>query len=124
MTKFFSLVVSPLAVSLTLSCGSSSRQLRSIAISRTTIGDHIQFVATGTFSAAPVTVAPLPAFWSIDLPPTQYTLTTQPFVIQCTGPGPVQGPITAWAPADPRAQSSGSMSGTKMITASTGASCP
>jgi hypothetical protein len=124
MSRFFPLMIVLLAVSCALSCGSGGRQLRSIAISRTTIGNHIQFVATGTFSAAPTTVTPLSTFWTVDLPPQQYALTTQPFVIQCTGPGPVPGPITAWAPADPNAPSSGSLSGTKMITASMGASCP
>jgi hypothetical protein len=108
-------------------CGSAAgnnRQLRSIIISQTVNGQQIQFVATGTFSAPPTTVSPLPAFWSIDLPPQQYTLTTQPFVIQCTVSGPVPGPIVAWAPANPRAPSSGLLSATQMVASSTGATCP
>jgi hypothetical protein len=98
MSKGFSLIVVLPTVSLALSCGGGGRQLRSIAISRATNGNQIQFVATGTFSAALITVRPLPAFWTIDLPPTQYTLTTQPLVIQCTAPSVVPGPITAWGP--------------------------
>ena len=125
MNKIFALIALLIAASLTISCGSSSgRQLQSITISKTMNGEQIQFVATGTFSAAPTTVTPLPAFWSIDLPPGQYALTTQPFVIQCTVSGPIPGPIIAWAPADPHAPSSGSLSGTKMVTGSTGATCP
>lgn len=109
----------------TLSCGGSSgRQLQSISISQTVNGNQIQFVATGTFSAAPTTVSPLPVFWTIDLPPGQYSLTTQPFVVQCTVSGQVPGPIVAWAPADPNAPSSGSLTGTKMVTGSAGATCP
>lgn len=122
--KSLCFLVLPVAF-FTLSCGGGSgRHLQSISITKTVSGQHVQFVATGNFSAAPSTVTPLPAFWSIDLPPTQYKLTTQPFVIQCTAPGPVPGPIAAWAPADPNAPSSGSLSGTNMVTAGTGAVCP
>ncbi len=109
----------------TVACGSSSssmsgRQLQSISINATANGSQVQFVATGTFSAPPTTVTPLPVFWFADLPPAQYALTTQPFVVQCGYPPP----IYAVAPADPNAPSSGSLSGTKMIKASTGAACP
>lgn len=125
MTRCRALKLLLLPILFTLACGSGShRQLQSISISQAVNGKQIQFVATGTFSAAPITVTPLAVFWSIDLPPAQYTLTTQPFVIQCTTSGPVPGPIVAWAPTDPHAPSSGSLSGTKMITAGTGATCP
>jgi hypothetical protein len=75
-----------LLASVILACGSgNSRQLQSISISRTLNGEQIQFVATGTFSAPPTTVTPLPVDWTIGLmapPPPEYTytLTTQPFV--------------------------------------------
>lgn len=52
----------------TLSRGSSStvpRHLESITISQTVSGQQIQFIATGTFSAAPMTLAPLPVDWGI-----------------------------------------------------------
>ena len=125
MTRYRALILLLFSTLFTLACGSgSNRQLQSISISQAVNGEGIQFVATGTFSAAPINVTPLAVFWSIDLPPQQYTLTTQPFVIQCTVSGPVPGPIVAWAPADPHAPSSGSLSGTKMVTSSTGATCP
>lgn len=102
-----------LVIYFTLACGSSmsSRQLQSISISATPNGSEIQLVATGTFSAPPTTVTPLPVFWWVDLPPGQYTLTTQPYVIQCPGPGP----IFAIAPANPNAPSSGPISWTEMV---------
>lgn len=125
MIRYRVLIILLLPTLFTLACGSgSNRQLQSISISQTVNGEGIQFVATGTFSAAPITVTPLAVFWSIDLPPDQYTLTTQPFVIQCTVSGPVPGPIVARAPADPHAPSSGSSSGTRMVTGSAGATCP
>ena len=117
MSKSWAFLFFLLVASLTLSC-SSSRKLQSITISQTVNGQQIQFVASGAFSAPPITVNPLPAFWSIDLPPAQYTLTTQPFVVPCNSVNPGGGPIVAWAPADPNAPSTGSISGTKMIVAS------
>ena len=110
---------------LSLSCGSGSgRQLQSITITQTTSGQQIQLVATGHFSQPPATVSPLPAFWSIDLPPNQYALTTQPFSLTCNVSGPYPGPIIAWAPENPSASSTGNLSGTKMITGSTSITCP
>ncbi|SPF46080.1 exported hypothetical protein [Candidatus Sulfotelmatobacter kueseliae] len=82
----------------TLSCGSGNgRRLQSITINATITGGQTQLVATGTFSASPTTVTPLPVFWFVDLPPAQYNLTTQPFVIKC----PYPPPFMAIAPADP-----------------------
>jgi len=124
MKKLPVFIVLLLAASLILSCGNNGRQLQSISIAQTVNGEEIQFVATGTFSAAPITVTPLPVWWTFAPPGGPYTLTTQPFVLQCTVSGPYPSPIIAWAPADPNAPSSGSWSSTKMITASTGAICP
>jgi hypothetical protein len=111
-----------LAGSVTLSCGSgasgNSRQLQSITINATPSGNQVQLVATGTFSAPPTTVTPLPVFWAIDLPPAQYTLTTQPFLADCTAGGYL-GPFIAMAPVDPNAPSSGQISMTKMVSQST-----
>jgi len=94
-----------------LSCG-SGRQLQSITITQTVNGQQIQFVATGKFSATPTTVTPLPVEWTIGLmappPPTySYTLSAEPYVFHCSGPGPFL-PIGAYAPPDPNAASSGS----------------
>jgi hypothetical protein len=115
-----------LTVSLTVSCG-SSRKLQSITISQTVNGQQIEFVATGTFSSAPTTVTTLPVAWSFGLlapPPPQYTyaLTTQPFVVDCTVVGPQALPVSALAPSDPRAPSSGSTK--KVVTASMAYTCP
>ena len=56
-----SLLIFPLVASVTVACGNnSSRQLQSISIQKTIQGSQIQLVATGTFSAAPTTVTPLP----------------------------------------------------------------
>ena len=99
---------------LTLSCGGTGRHLQSISISQTLNADglYISFVATGTFSAPPTTVSPLPVDWTIQLmapPPPEYTytLTTQPFVFSCTTMGPEYGPVVAFAPPDPNAPISG-----------------
>lgn len=111
MRKFSVLVLVLFAASSTLSCG-SGRHLRSITISQTANGQQIQFVASGTYSAAPITVTPLPVQWTIGLmappPPTYtYTLTTQPYVFNCTGSGPYL-PVGAYAPTDPNAPATGS----------------
>jgi len=80
------LILLVLAASLMSACGGdpSGRNLQSITIASTANGNQIQFVATGTFSAPPTTVTPLPVDWSngyLSPPPpgdVQYTLTTQP----------------------------------------------
>lgn len=107
-----------------LSCGGSSRRLQSITVSQTTNGTQSTFVATGTFSAPPTTVTPLPVSWYVGPVGAQYTLTTQPFsaINDCLDPAIV--PLFAIAPADPNAPSSGSVSGTKMILANGPGICP
>jgi hypothetical protein len=99
-----------------LSCG-SSRQLQSITISQTTSGTQTSFVATGTFSAPPTTVTPLPVSWYVGVVGAQYTLTTQPFSATNDCLDPAVTLLVAIAPADPNAPSSGSVLGTKMIQA-------
>ena len=124
MNRFWALILLPPVTSLILACGSSSnRQLQSITINSVVNGQQIQFAATGTFSASPTTVSPLPVSWSFAPPPPQYTLTTQPFLFDCEHPES-PGPIVAMAPADPNAPSSGSMFTTKMISTSGPIPCP
>jgi len=113
MNKLFAFILLLLATSLTLSCG-SGRRLQSITITQTLSanGQQVSFVATGTFSRPPVTVTPLPVDWTIGLmapPPPEYTytLTTQPFVFQCTTTGPEALPVVAFAPPDPNAPING-----------------
>jgi len=126
MNRFWAFLLLLLSVtSLTLACGSgSNRQLQSIAINEVANGQQIQFVATGTFSAPPTTVSPLPVFWSYAPPPGQYSLTTQPFTFQCDFVGTYPSPLIAWAPPDPNAPSSGSLSTTTMMRASAQITCP
>jgi hypothetical protein len=113
-----------LLVCLTLACGSSNRRLQSITMTRTANGQRTEFVATGNFSSPPTTVISIPVEWSVQLmapPPRQYTLTTQPFLFECTASGPF--PIVAYAPSDPNAPLSGSWSSARMIQASTVITC-
>ena len=116
-----------LAASLTLACGGGSgRDLQSITITKTANGQQIQFVATGTFSAPPTTVTPLPVDWTLGLmappPPTySYTLTTQPYVYDCANAGAYNLPVVAFAPTDPNAPRSGTT--TKVVIASGGLPC-
>jgi hypothetical protein len=126
VNKFWAFSLLLLVALLTLSCGSGSgsgRQLQSIVISQTVNGEQIQFVATGIFSAAPFMVTPLPVFWYVGPPPAQYTLTTQPVLCNTTEAPMPQNLLTATAPADPNAASSGSMSASKMVKATAYYSC-
>jgi len=114
---------------LTLNCGSGNgRQLQSITLTQTTInnGQDVQFVATGTFSATPTTVTPLPVDWTNGLmaPPPQiynYTLSTQPYVVNCTVLGPPAPQVVAFAPPDPNAPTSGTSK--TVVTAAAMAGC-
>ena len=124
MNRYGTLILLLFATSLTLSCGSSSRQLQSITTKATVNGQQLQFVATGTFSAPPLTVSPLPVSWSFAPPPGEYSLTTQPFTFQCDAAGEYGGPIVAMAPADPSAPSQGPILNMKMITTSGPIACP
>jgi hypothetical protein len=114
--KRFSVALLFLVFSLTLSCGSgSSRQLESISLSETvsTNSQQLTFVATGIFSAPPTSVTPLPVDWTTQLiapPPSQYTytLTTQPFVVNCSPPVLGDPPVVvAFAPKNANAPISG-----------------
>jgi hypothetical protein len=121
MKRFWAFILLVSTASLTLACGSgSNRQLQSITIHAAVGGQQTVFVATGTFSAPPTTVSPLPVSWSFAPPPGSYTLTTQPFTPQC----PIPSPVIAMAPADPNAPSSGSASTTPMVSESTPSPCP
>ena len=121
-----SLLVLPLL--LTVSCGGGSgRQLQSISISKTVVGTNIQFVASGTFSSSPTTVTPLPVDWASGLlapPPPQYTytLSTQPYVVDCSNPNQAgMAQVSAFAPRDPNAPMNGTAK--TVITGSTSFAC-
>lgn len=121
MNRFCAFLFLLAAASFTLACGSSSndRHLQSITLDDNLIGDQVSFVATGTYSAPPTNVTPLPVSWSYAPPPGTYTLTTQPFTPQCPSPGP----IVVSAPVDPNAPSNGLTSTVAMIMQSTGSPC-
>lgn len=112
--KWFSATLLFLVILLPLSRG-SGRQLKSINISETVSANSQQltFVATGTFSEPPTSVTPLPVDWTTQLmapPPHEYTytLTTQPFVVNCTPPALGDAPVVvAFAPANANAPVSG-----------------
>jgi hypothetical protein len=132
MNRVWALILLLSLTSLVLACGSSSnRQLQSITISSTRSvanGQQIEFVATGTFSAPPTTVSPLPVDWGIGPfapPPSdlQYTLTTEPYLFDCTGSGPYL-PVSTFAPSDPNAPTTGSFPFAKMVTALAPIPCP
>lgn len=127
MNKYCVLILLLPVTSLTLACGSggSNRQLQSISIAQKANGQQIEFVATGNFSSSPATVTPIPVEWSVQLmapPPQQYTLTTQPFLFECTASGTVS--IVAYAPSNPKVPLNGSWSSARMIQASTAITCP
>lgn len=129
MKKLFACILLLLATALALSCA-SGRRLQSISIAQTVInnGQDVQFVATGTFSAQPTTVTPLPVDWTNQLmapPPPEYTytLTTQPYVVPCTEVGPGVIVAVAFAPPDPNAPISGTTK-TVVAAAATAACTP
>jgi hypothetical protein len=132
MNRSWAFIVLLFAAWLTLACGSSSssnRQLQSITINSTVSGQQVQFTATGTFSAPPTTVTPLPVGdWGIGpfAPPpenVQYTLTTKPFLFDCAGPGPYL-PVSTLAPSDPNAPTTGSLPFAEVVTATAPIPCP
>jgi len=86
-------------------CGSSSsRQLQSINISPTTASGQAQFVATGQYNQAPLSMSPLPAMWVIYLPGGETGATiTQDGVAQCEPGASKTFSVLAYAPADPTA---------------------
>lgn len=104
-----------LAVTLTLiSCGggSATPTLQSISISPASSSGPAQFVATGVYSNGK-TVTPLPVDWSNDAvvldPPPAYHLTATPFTQPCVAGVSGSFVISAFAPQNPNAPSSGSM---------------
>jgi hypothetical protein len=117
-----------LLASLITGCG-TGRHLQSITLTQTPVnnGEQVQFVATGTFSAPPTTVTPLPVDWTNGLmaPPPKvcsYTLTTEPYVVNCTGAGPEVLQAVAFAPPNPNAPTTGN-SKTVVYAAANATSC-
>jgi hypothetical protein len=128
MSKVRALFLLLASIASSLACG-SGRQLKSISISQTVNGQQIQFVATGTFSSAPTTVTPLPVDWTIALtrptlqtPERAYTLTTQPFTLDCPNAAEATSVVVAFAPPDPNAPASGLVS--RFISQSAAINCP
>jgi|SRR5580704_2933618 hypothetical protein len=128
-SSFFLVLLATAYFTLSCGSGSSGRQLKSITIAQTANGNQIEFIATGNYSAPPMTVTPLPASWGVGpfAPPPpgslQYQLTTQPFQFICTGSGPYL-PITVFAPTNPTAPLNGSLPFSKLTTGSAQPTCP
>ena len=127
MLRLSALLLVSLVPFAAVSCGTGThRDLQSITISSTANGQQISFVATGTFTAPPTTVTPLPVDWTLGLmapPPKQftYTLTTQPYVFDCSNAGSANLPVVAFAPINPSAPSSGTT--TTVVTAASPVQC-
>ena len=129
MNRLLAPLLLAFVIAPSLTCGSSARHLQSIAISKMANGTEIEFAAMGTFSSSPTRVNPLAVNWSMGLigpPPMQYsyTLTMQPFMVSCTDfeAGPVV--VTAVAPSDPNAPSSGTLPMSDMVASASSATCP
>jgi len=95
-----------------LSCGGgSNRVLESISVIPQARNGQAQFVATGTFSAPPIKVTPLPVNWTVGPQPMSPQTCTPPGCafpaitsrgLATCGAGPINGTVTAEAPADPK----------------------
>ena len=124
------LILLLLVTLLTLACGGGNRQLQSITIKATTSGTQIQFTASGTFSAPPTIVTPLPVDWSngyLSPPPSgplDYALTTQPYVINCAESSGTEVQVTSFAPQDPGAPLSGALPFANLVMAHSAIACP
>ena|SRR5215469_6182844 len=97
-----------------ISCGGGSTPiLQSISISPPSPSGSAQFVATGTFSNGKK-VTPLPVSWfivevpAID-PAPAYNLTASPYAQSCASGMNGSFLVTAFAPQNPNAPTSGSM---------------
>ena len=93
----------------TVGCGGgSSRQLQSITANSSGM-IQIELTATGTFSASPISEAPLPVAWFVVggtvNPPSDYTLTSQPLDVSCQS----FAVVVALAPANPKAPTTGTI---------------
>ncbi len=133
MNRYSVLILLLLVTLFTLACGdssSSNRQLESINIKATADVEQVQFTASGTFSAPPTTVAPLPVDWAPGFlaPPAEYvdyTLTTEPYVFSCLGyPSGTEIEVTAFAPKNPSAPVSGSSPWAKLVMSHSAIACP
>ena len=108
---FFGVLV--LAVLSLLSCGGGSgRMLQSISVSPQIANGQVQYVATGTFSASPTTVTPLPVNWCLKTslvatpgvcgpPGSNNPGITSQGLASC-GTSPFSANVTAMAPSDPK----------------------
>jgi hypothetical protein len=100
------IVLLGLAASLTLSCGSNpfggpGRQILSLSVNPPTAeGPQAQFTATGTYTAPPVSVTPLPATWvAVDqngIQTTAVSFNANGFA-QCSTQAPGNYTVGAWA---------------------------
>jgi len=95
-----SVAVLAVAACLTLACGVSSppqHMLTSITLSPTSANGQVQFVATGTYTTAPVTVTPLTATWGAcyQFQPTTAVTVSSTGLAQCASGA--SGTFFVWA---------------------------
>jgi hypothetical protein len=98
-----SLVAIPLLL-LATGCGTSSspRELQSILLTPSPAENGVQFVATGNYNQAPLTVSPLTVFWEIPLLLGKSGPTiTQNGLATCTAGAPGTFNVLALAPQNP-----------------------
>jgi hypothetical protein len=104
--------------------GSNPRQLESITLTSSSVGAAVQFVATGHYNQAPVTVLPLSGLWGVYLTGGQAGPTiTQDGLAQCTAGAPGTFSILVWAPADPSVPVSQIGSAKKVVVGQTSLTC-
>lgn len=89
---------------LAMGCGSGSspRELQSILLTPSPADGGVQFIATGNYNHAPLTMSPLPVLWGVPLLQGKAGPTiTQNGLATCTAGAPGTFTVNAWAPQDP-----------------------
>ena len=127
MRRFGSAFAVAVLLLFALGCGSgnSSRQLQSMDIRPATANGEVQFMATGHYNQAPVTMSPLPAMWVVYLPGGKSGATiTQSGVAQCVAGVAGTFSILAYAPADPRVPIAELITAKKVLLGTANLSCP
>lgn len=116
---FASLLFLGLPACMTLACGSGTRQIQSISVTPASAdaqsypNGKVPFVATGNYSASPMTVTPLQANWGAAsqqlingtevLSPTTEVSVDAQGVAQCTAVASGTYVVGAWVPSPSKA---------------------
>jgi hypothetical protein len=122
-----------LAIPSLLSCGGgSNRMLQSISVSPQVGNGQVQYVATGTFSAPPIKVTPLPVNWCVKTsllgtagvcgPPGSINPGITSQGLAACGTSSFSANVTALAPADPKLPLNST--GVPMVSGTATLQCP